>query len=63
VGLNHTQKFAVCLSQTLATRWWAMMLLPLFSLPGGSSLYLMGYLPEGKGKETASKYSTEVSIL
>lgn len=62
VGLNRTQDFAVCLSQTLATRCWAMMP-PLFGLPVGSSLYLVGCLLEGKGKETASKYNAEVGIV
>lgn len=55
-------EFAVCLIQTLATRQLAMIPL-LFGLPTGSSVYLISYLEEERGKETASKYNTEVNVI
>lgn len=55
-------EFAICLSQTLAARWLAMIP-PLFGLPAGSSLFLVAYLQEEKGKQTASKYNIEVSVF
>lgn len=38
------------------------MIPPLFGLPTGSSLCLVGYLQKEKRKQTASKYNIEESI-
>lgn len=54
-------EFAISLSQTLATRWLAMIP-PLFGMPTGSSLCLVGYLQKEKKKQAASKYNIEESI-
>lgn len=54
-------EFAISLSQTLTTRWLAMIP-PLFGLPTGSSLCLVGHLQKEKRKQTASKYNIEESI-